>query len=190
MNQRIAKWCLILLLFCAARMVSAALTSLDYKISPLDLITVEVFDEKELSRDFRVSATGSITYPLLGTVSIKGLTARQVETKLKEELEKDYLVNANVTVSVKEYRKRVVTVLGEVNRPGALELPGEQDMDVLEAISRCEGFTKAASKNKLQVTREGKQIPLKLDQLLKDTAAGKPFLIQPGDVILVPQSFW
>jgi protein involved in polysaccharide export with SLBB domain len=177
-------WCL-----CAAfsRVLTAEIGA-DYKVGALDIIVVDVFNEKELSKEFRVSATGMISYPLLGAIKVVGQTPREIETQLREKLSKDYLVDPYVTVAVKEYRHRTVTVLGEVNRPGAIDLPAEQSMDIVEAISRAGGFTKAASKGKIQITRQAKQLTFDLANLLKKGASEKPLQLEDGDVIYVPQS--
>ena len=97
-----------------------------------------------------------------------------------------------VTVTVKEYHKRFVTVLGEVNRPGTVDFPSEQTLDLATAISTAGGFTKVANKNKIQITRGGKQLTYNLSDLLRSGAEGesKQILMEPGDVIYVPQSFF
>src|SRR5438876_10978979 len=77
----------------------------DHKIAPLDIINIDVVGEKDLSKDnLRVSSSGTITFPFLGSVEVKGKTPAEVENLLKEQLGKDYLVNPQVIVTVKEYR--------------------------------------------------------------------------------------
>ena len=179
----------IALLGCLLHLVTVGSAQVmnDYQIAPLDMIIVDVFNEKELSKEFRVSASGAISFPLLGAVAAAGLTTEQLETKLRELLEKDYLVNPHVLVKVKDYRKRMISVLGEVTEPGQFELPGEQRMDVVEAISKAKGFTKIADKRRIRVTRNGKQQTFKLDDLLKK--GNKPFYLEAGDIVFVEQSW-
>lgn len=162
----------------------------DYKISPQDVVIVDVFNEKDLSnKEFRVSAQGEITYPMLGDVKIGGLTSAEASQHIKEMLDKDYLVNAPVTVTVKEYVARYVTIMGEVTKPSAISLPGEQKWTILDAIGQAGGFTKGANKNRIEFTRNGKTKRYSVDELIKtSTDPGKAIYVLPGDSINVPQT--
>ncbi|MCL5096209.1 MAG: polysaccharide export protein [Candidatus Omnitrophica bacterium] len=161
----------------------------DHKIAPLEIITVEVFGEKDLSKEFRVSASGKISFPMLGEIEVAGKTAAQVENKIKELLSKDLLVDPQVTVAVKEYRMRNVIVMGEVNRPGAVQLQGEQKWTILDAIGEAGGLTRAA-KNAIEFTRQGHTKRLNLEELKKENDPNKIIYLEPGDMIYVPQTFW
>src|SRR5687767_1001595 len=113
----------------------------DYRIAPNDIIVIDVFGEKDLSKEFRVSGTGTINYYFLGEVTVAGKTTSEVRDALTADLNRDYLVDPQVTVDVKEYRLREVFVNGQVNKPGAIPLTGEQELNILGAISRAGGFT-------------------------------------------------
>jgi polysaccharide export outer membrane protein len=155
----------------------------DYQIAPNDIIIVDVFGEKDLSREFRVSATGTINYYFLGEVKVSGKTTAEVRELLTEELNRDYLVEPQIAVDVKEYRVREVFVNGAVNKPGAIVLTGEQELTVLGAIMRAGGFTPRANENKIKFTRPGtKERTLSMDQL-KDPRINIPLV--PGDIIEV-----
>src|SRR5438876_4773131 len=105
------------LALCARWTIRAAeMVEGDHKIAPLDILTIDVVGEKELSKELRVASSGTITFPFLGSVEVKGKTPAQVEYLLREKLGKDYLVDPQVIVTVKEYRTRIVTVLGQVNK--------------------------------------------------------------------------
>jgi protein involved in polysaccharide export with SLBB domain len=162
----------------------------DYKISPQDVVIVDVFNEKELSnKEFRVSAQGEITYPMLGDVKIGGLTPAEASHHIKAMLDKDYLVDPQVTVTVKEYVARYVTVMGEVTKPSAIMLPGEQKWTILDAIGQAGGFTKGANKKRIEFTRNGKTQRYNVDELIKNsTDPQKVIYVLPGDSINVPQT--
>ena len=163
----------------------------DHKIAPLDIINIDVVGEKDLSKDnLRVSSSGTITFPFLGSVEVKGKTPAEVENLLKEQLGKDYLVNPQVIVTVKEYRSRTVSVIGQVNKPGNIALPAEQKMGILEAIAQAGDLAKSANKNRIEVSRKGKTQKFTLDDLKKDTSPDKKFWLEPGDVIYVHESFF
>jgi len=163
----------------------------DHKIAPLDIINIDVVGEKDLSKEnLRVSSSGTITFPFLGNVEVKGKTPAEVENLLKEQLGKDYLVNPQVIVTVKEYRSRTVSVIGQVNKPGNIALPAEQKMGILEAIAQAGDLAKSANKNRIEVSRKGKTQKFTLDDLKKDTSPEKKFWLEPGDVIYVHESFF
>jgi protein involved in polysaccharide export with SLBB domain len=162
----------------------------DYKIVPLDVITVVVVNEKELSGDFQVKPLGEISYPFLERVKVAGKTASEIETLVKKELEKDYLVNAQVVVHVKEHRKNIVSVIGQVNKPTLVELPAEQPMTIIEAIGAASGFAKSAKD--IEVTRPGEEkiYKFKKADLLKNVDPQKAFKLKPGDIINVTETWF
>jgi polysaccharide export outer membrane protein len=162
----------------------------DYKISPLDILVVNVFDELKLSGELRVSATGEITFYLLGNIKVAGYTVSEVQEQLKKKLGDDYLVDPQVIVQVKEHAKRKVNVTGEVNRPGQVDMPDEQPLTILDAIAVAGGTTRLANESSVEVTRDGQQTTIKvnLKKLRKNPNLNKQFTLEPGDSISVPQS--
>ena len=162
----------------------------DHKIAPLDIIMVDVVGEKDLSKELRVSTSGTITFPFLGSIEVKGKTPAEVENLIKEKLGKDYLVDPQVIITVKEYRSRTVLVIGQVNKPGLIALPAEQKLGILEAIGQAGDLAKSANKNRIEVSRNGKTQKFTLDDLKKDINPEKKFWLEPGDVIYVHESFF
>ena len=106
-----------------------------YKLRPMDLIKVQVFQEPDLDRELRVSQDHTIVIPLIGSVNVKDRTVRDTELLITELYGRDYLVNPQVSLSIIEFGKRRFTVLGEVQRPGAYDLPEDQSLNLLQAIS-------------------------------------------------------
>jgi protein involved in polysaccharide export with SLBB domain len=162
----------------------------DRKIAPLDIIIVEVFGERDLSGEHRVQQSGNIKYPLLGNVEVAGKTPSQVAAVLAELLEADYLVSPQVNVMVKEYRLRTVSVIGKVNREGAIDLPAEHRIDILEGIARAGGFSAVANKNRIELSRHGKTTTYKFEDLKRVQDPNKKVWLEPGDVIYVHESFF
>lgn len=116
----------------------------DYVIGRGDLLAVEVFDVAELSRDVRVSQTGSIGLPLLPVrLQVVGLTEMQVEQKISEILEANGLVtHAQVTVSVKEKKSKPITVVGAVQHPMVFE--ADRPVTLLEVLAEAGGIANDA----------------------------------------------
>ena len=160
-----------------------AQASSDYRIAPQDTIVIDVLGEKELNKELRVSATGTVNYFLLGTLEVGGKTTAEVTDMLTELLDKDYLVNPQVTVDVKEYRVREVFVNGAVTKPGAVVITGEQDLTILMAIARAGGLTPRANGNGIKFTRPGRNpITFRYDELARQNPS-EAITLQPGDVI-------
>jgi polysaccharide export outer membrane protein len=115
----------------------------DYRVGPGDVLEVEVYDDPELSGLVTVQHGGEISFPLLGDVDVEGLTAKEVRETLTRLLAKDYLVDPQVAVRVKEHRSQWITVVGEVVRPGKYFLQGSKSL--LELLTEAGGFTPQAS---------------------------------------------
>ena len=163
---------------------------MDYKITPLDILVINVFGEKDLSGDFKVSPKGEVTVHLVGNLKLAGLTTFEAESLLKEKLGKDYLRDPQVIVSVKDHAKRFVSVYGQVNRPQAVELTPERPMSLIEAIANAGGPNGRAKVSDIQVTRAGQEQTLHFDlkKMRKNTDPKKIFFVEPGDSIFVPES--
>src|SRR3989339_370278 len=80
----------------------------EYRINPLDLIEISVYQEPDLDKAIRVSQDGYISFPLIGKVKVDGLTIIEAEKTLADLLGKDYLVDPQVNVFVKEYNSKKV----------------------------------------------------------------------------------
>lgn len=153
-----------------------------------DVFDVRVFGEEELSQTFRAASDGSINFPLLGTVVVVGLTPSEVSHKLESGLrEQQYLKNPQVSVFVKEYKSKKVSVLGQVKKPGTLQY--EDGMSIVEAIAAAGGFNSLARGNDTTVTRVigGKKRRFHIP--VKSIGEGRVanFVLQPGDIIFVPK---
>jgi polysaccharide biosynthesis/export protein VpsN len=160
----------------------------DYKIAPNDTVIIDVFGEKDFSREFRVTRSGTINYPFVGELTVAGKTTSQVREELTDKLNKDYLVDPQVTVDVKDYRVREVFVNGAVNKPGSIILTGEQDLDILGAIFRAGGLTVRANESRIKFTRPGViEKVFSLDDLKKPK---NNQLLQPGDIIEIAEKLF
>ena len=114
----------------------------DYILGPGDLVDVTVFElmapgQPYLARQ-RITQTGHIAFPYIGTVKAAGLTTRGLEEKLSDMLEPDYIVNPQVQVFVAEYRNLNVSMLNGVMRPGVYPMTRE-DMKLLELVAMSGG---------------------------------------------------
>ena len=113
----------------------------DYIIGAGDTISIDVFDVKELSRDVRVSQTGTIGIPLVPVrLQVKGLTETQAEQKIAEVLQANGLVShPEVSVSVKDRKSKPITVVGAVPRPMVYQ--AERPVSLLEVLAEAGGVS-------------------------------------------------
>lgn len=161
-----------------------------YLINPHDLLDISVLGESDLSLTVRVSERGQISFPLLGEVRAAGYSPLQLERQLEELLGADFLVSPSVNVTVKE--SGTISVLGQVNKPGAFEIKGR--LTVTRAIAQAGGLTSIASPNGTRLIRRynGREetILIRLNDILKDGDLAHDLPLRPGDLIVVPESFF
>ncbi|MCX5667397.1 MAG: polysaccharide export protein [Candidatus Omnitrophica bacterium] len=178
------------LLYCA----EPANDNPEYKLQPTDVINITVHGQPDLTTKTRITADGYITFPLLGKVKVQDITVRELEQKLKELLEKDYLVNAQVVIFIEEYRSRQVSVIGEVNNPGKYDIPDEREITIMQAIAMAGGFTKHADTTKTKVMRseggEKKNIVVNAKDITEKGEKDKDVGLKADDIVVVPESFF
>lgn len=166
----------------------------NYKIQSEDVISITVYEHDDLKTKARVSTNGKISFPLLGKVEVAGLTVQEVEDYLTVELERDYLVHADVQVFIEDYHVKQITVLGAVKEPGKYDMNTEKETTILEVIAMAGGFTKVASRNGTRIIRsegdEEKAIPIRITDITKKGMKDKDIVLESGDVIFVPESFF
>ncbi|MEZ4393455.1 MAG: polysaccharide biosynthesis/export family protein [Polyangiales bacterium] len=167
-------------------------------IGPRDVLSVTVFNETNLTAQFRVSEDGFIDYPYVGRVRVEGMRDGEVSELIRRRLGartpenpdgQDVLRDPAVRVEMQEVNSRRVSVFGEVQHPGVF--PHQQCITVTQAISLAGGFTQLAEKNQVRVTRHDRSGRRRTFVLrVEDIAEGRvaDFELEPGDVIFVPQT--
>jgi polysaccharide export outer membrane protein len=150
---------------------TARLSPHDYVIGNGDVIVVDVFDVKELSREVRVSQTGSIGIPLIPVrLHVAGLTELQAEQKITEVLEANGLVShPQVSVSVKERKSKPITVVGAVQH--TMVYQADRPVTILEVLAEAGGVANDAGDTVI-VTRPSQEPP---------TDSSEPPAIGPED---------
>lgn len=138
-----------------------------------------VFGEEDLSGEFEVDASGSVSLPLIGEVQADDLTIRQLEGAITEKLLDGYLKKPRVNIEVLNYRP--FFILGEVRAPGSY--PYVSRMTVLTAVALAGGYTYRARKNRILITRAND--PKNGEQTVTEEA-----VVLPGDIIRVPERFF
>lgn len=115
----------------------------DYKVGPEDLLEVTFFGNDELGRELRVNGNGEISLPLVGAVSVAGLSPQEIEGRLVQAYtEGKFIRTPQISVSVKEYRHQRVMVTGAVANPGSYEVIGPRTL--LEMLGKAGGIVDKA----------------------------------------------
>ncbi len=164
--------------------------SYEYQIGAKDLLEISVFEVPELNITVRVSENGMVTLPLLGEVKAEGLNRADLEKQIAAMLEKNYLKNAQVTIFIKEFQSKKISVMGAVKNPGEHDLIGRQSL--LQVISMAGGLSEQASATVI-IFRQFRSLPsqsliIKLDDVLLKANPKYNIPIFPGDIINVPGS--
>ncbi len=186
---------------------AAAVRQGDYTIGPGDLLTIEVFDVPELSREVRVNESGTISLPLMPVkVHAEGLTTAQLQDKLAELLQTNGLVSSpEVSVTLKERNSKPITIIGSVKNPMVIQ--AFQSTSLLQALSQAGGISADAG-NIVIVTRppakpsaaeeggeqaaavpaEAQSFTINLKDLLDSGDARFNITLLGGDVVSVPRA--
>ena len=192
--------CLFLACGCASRgtvLPNASLYPSEsplYLIGPGDNINVFVWGNPDLSASVPVRPDGRITTPLIEDVKASGKTPTQLAREMEKQLAR-YIKNPVVTVIVTGFVGRFseqVRVVGEAAKPQALSY--REQMTVLDVMIDVGGVTEFAAGNRAKIVRtvDGKQheIPVRLDDLIKDGDITANVAVLPGDILIIPQSWF
>lgn len=170
-------------------------------IEASDRVLIKIYPEDQYIKggEMSVSSEGTITLPLLGKVKIQGLKISEAEEQLAALLAKDYLVNPVVVIEVTRLAeeelglpKRTLSILGQVQKPGSYDIPGEGRLTLLKLISTAGGFTDVANVKKIKVIRKKDGDTSILRANAESIIAGKSadIELQEEDVIHVGESLF
>jgi len=153
-----------------------------------DVFDIRVFGEEELTGTYRVAQDGTIDYPFVGRIEVAGLEPPVVANVVREELrQREYLVNPQVSIFVKEYNSKRFSVIGAVQSPGTF--PMTSGLTAVQAISLAGGFTSLASRNQTVVSRrvngELQRYRVPVEDITEGEVNDVP--VQAGDIIYVPE---
>lgn len=188
----------------AAAMQQGSASSSDYQIGPEDLLEITLFNVPEAigmerqvtprATTVRVSQQSQISLPVVGEISVKGLTVSGLEQKLREAYDK-YIHNPQIGVLVKEFRQRV-SIIGAVQKPGVFELTGPKT--IIEIMAMAGGVTDKAG-NQVHIYRQGSNgrethvidlavLANSIGLINANNAGMINMPVQPGDMINIPEA--
>lgn len=168
----------------------------DYLIGPLDSLNIFVWRNPELTTSVTVRPDGRITVPLISDLPATGKSPTQLSKDIEEQL-KTYIQNPIVSVIVSGFTgpfAQQVRVVGEATSPAAI--PFRANMTLLDVMIAVGGLTDFAAGNRARLVRydaessSQKEFGIRISSLLKDGDTSANVRIQPGDVIIIPESFF
>lgn len=156
-------------------------------IGPGDLLHITVFDEPEMEQRVRVNDAGEISLNLIGKIAVKGLSSGQAAALIKEKYQQgSFLNNPQVSVMVEEFAAESVSLIGQVQRPGPINLTTPRS--ILDVIALGGGMTDIADRNITIQRRNGEKlkvfVPNKVDAALEQSNV----MVYPGDIVMVPKA--
>jgi polysaccharide biosynthesis/export protein len=168
----------------------------DYMIGPLDQLTIFVWRNPELGAKVQVRPDGRITTPLITDMPAVGKTPTMLAQDIKLQLSQ-YINDPIVSVIVNEFAgttSQQVRIVGATEKPASI--PYRANMTVLDAMIAVGGLSEYAAGNKARLIRSDKgtglqkEYTLRLGDLLKRGDSKANVLLQPGDVIIIPESMF
>jgi polysaccharide biosynthesis/export protein len=159
-----------------------------YTIRPGDVLQITVWKEDSLDKEVLVLPDGTVTFPLIGSFSVQGMTPSTAEKVIKKKLE-DIIPDASVAVLIKAPLGHSVNVIGQVVKSG--EIMMGRNLTVMQALSQAGGLTPYADEDDIIVLRRDKNnkqisIPFPYDDVVSGNKLDKDITLQSGDVVVVP----
>ncbi len=171
----------------AGRPISPLAVATDERLGVEDVFDVRVFGESEFSGSYRVAADGTVDYPFAGRLSVVGLSSGEVQELITKKLQGDYLRKPQVSIIVREWNSRKVSVLGQVNKPGPI--PYFPNMTIVDAVAAAGGFSPIADKNTVILRREVQGKVVTQTYRVAEISQGKQanVVVLPGDMLMIEE---
>lgn len=162
----------------------------NYELKPMDILRVTVYMEPDLEQEIRLSQDGTANLSLIGNTNLGGMSIKQANNHITDLYNRDYLVNPQISLELMSYTEQRVYVHGQVNTPGPVVIPPEENMTLSQVISAAGSMTRLAS-DKIQLTRtdaDGKKTVTfhYFDDILEDPASND-VVLKSGDSIFVSE---
>ncbi|MFH1063130.1 MAG: polysaccharide biosynthesis/export family protein [Candidatus Omnitrophota bacterium] len=165
----------------------------EYILDVSDVIEVVVWRNEDLSRIIKIRPDGRISLPLAGEIKASGLTPQQLSDVIAATLERKYILNPQVSVIVQKVDSKSILVLGMVNKPGQYNV--SEKITAMQSIAKAGGNAPFAHMESVLVVRNPYSIKPAIYNIDLQSALDKgkfknDMVLQPGDVVYVPKSFF
>lgn len=152
-----------------------------------DVFEVRVIGEQDLTGTYRIGVDGTIDFPYVGRLEVAGMAPGEVQRTITAKLKDGFIVNPQVSVMVKEWNSRKISVLGQVNHPGPISYFPK--MTIVDAIAAAGGFTPVAAQNQVKLRRDVKGRAESATLRVGDISEGRSpnVVLLPRDVLFVDE---
>lgn len=177
----------VLIIFASLMLLPVSLTlAADYFLGPGDVLKITVYDNADLETVTRISDDGNIIMPLLGQVKVNELSVSQASKHIASLLADGYIIKPQVNIFVQEFRSKKAVILGQIKRPGVMEMSGP--ITLLELISKAGGLASdygetASIKRKNSSAKD--VILIDLNSLIEGGDVSQNLDIRDGDTIYI-----
>ncbi|NCG08196.1 MAG: polysaccharide export protein [Verrucomicrobia bacterium] len=159
----------------------------NYVLKTSDVIGLQVYQEADLDKAVRIEGDGTVALALIGKVKVSGMTVAEAQSLITDLLNRDYLVEPQVSLQIVEFAPRFVRVLGMVGSPGKVPMPPDSDLTLIDAISQSRGVTRLGNARKVRIKRNDGTKPFDVDYDEIRRGEAKDIILQEGDTITVPE---
>lgn len=179
--------------------VLTALTSLcvaqasgeNYKLKAGDVISLRIFQEPDMLTETRITAEGSVHFPLIGATQVAGKSLPQLQKELFSLYDADYFVNPQVSIQITEYAENRIRVRGKVNKPGFVMIPPEEEFTLIDVITAAGDIASGGNEKKVELHRklangstDVRTIDLSNNKGRNEAAS---LTMQNNDVVIIPE---
>ena len=156
------------------------------RLGPGDAVEIRVFRHDDLGGKFTLGSDGAVVLQFIGRVTLGGLSPEQARLRIESLLADGWLRKPQVTVNVAEFAKNTITVTGQVNRGGAVNVARNKPFTVSQAIGMAGGFNTRANPKAVILQRDNKPYTINVKAIQQDPSRDIP--LKDGDVLVVRES--
>jgi polysaccharide export outer membrane protein len=167
-----------------------------YLLAIGDTLSFRIIEDEDDPKILTVTDSGDLEVPYIGRYPAVGKTCKQLAQELKQELEKEYYLQATVVIAVdsKPRSRGKIYIVGAINSPGPQDISGAEALTVSKAILRAGGLTTFANGKQVRVTRstgthpgDEKTFTINVTEIYEQGKTENDLTLQPGDLIYVPE---
>ncbi len=166
----------------------------NYQLKPGDVIAMRIFQEPDIAIESRISADGTMQFPLIGPIKVGGKTLPDLQKEIYALYDADYFVNPQVSIQITEYAQRRVRVRGKVNRPGFVVIPPEEDFTLIDVITAAGDIAAGGNEKRIEMHRRAKDgtTTVKTIDLSQsdDRNQAANLIMQDNDVVIIPEKLF
>ena len=159
----------------------------NYILKASDVLEITVYQEMDLKKSVRIEGDGSVALALIGKVKVAGMTLSEAQSLISDLYNRDFLVDPQISLLIISFAPKFVHVLGMVGNPGKVEMPPDQDLTLIDAISQSKGVTRLGNARKVRIKRSDGSKPFDVDYDEIRRGEAKDIILIKGDTITVPE---